>query len=582
MGLAAGQARLLTITARKSDCEFQSMRLSHQKIALARDLANLSNEYQNSLNQTKLVYDYYGKGDTTNILNYNTLMMPSVLNDYTPTLVTDSMGRVVLNSKYAAAARKAGIPQEGLGTLPSEATRNNFIQQLAGEGLITDKLASTIQSLPYNQQAGFGGGATVVSQTQDVTMDELIDMLSNYSADPLSSSYNSEYTRGLNLYDYSSGKYKADSNGNKGDFGSDHSGYKFSEDNFSGLSLGDILKGDFVLVGIGQDEYNSAIGYAGGAIDAVVNSSFWETMMSAVEELLDVGTSFSQLALQYARNQIEYMISNQCDQSKGPGSKGCENEKRNYWNDSDLVNFAYKTGGADQEKDRNVLRDVLNMAKYDEYIGMVMRFNCGKGHDDDSDISAVGVNLSNVFKAYLTYVVDFINGINATDAIGNQVYDVDNTLGSSKLVNSNTTFTVKTGSSVASDDLLQSQFYDTLFNQICANGWVEDDNIDDSSHLQAMLQNGMMFISKQKDDYYYYQANYATDNYIKEVSDDSTIAKAEAKYNTEKAKLNAKEETIDLKMKNLDTEISSLTTEYDTVKNTISKNIEKSFKRYSA
>ncbi len=56
MGLSAGQARLLTITARKSDCEYQSMRLSHQKIALSRELADLSNEYQNSLDQTKLIY----------------------------------------------------------------------------------------------------------------------------------------------------------------------------------------------------------------------------------------------------------------------------------------------------------------------------------------------------------------------------------------------------------------------------------------------------------------------------------------------------------------------------------------------
>ena len=97
-----------------------------------------------------------------------------------------------------------------------------------------------------------------------------------------------------------------------------------------------------------------------------------------------------------------------------------------------------------------------------------------------------------------------------------------------------------------------------------------------------MLKSGMLFISKVNDDGYYYQGNYATDTYIKEVSDDTKIAQAEAKYTTEKAKLNAKEETLDLKMKNLDTEISSLTTEYDTVKNTISKNIEKSFKRYNA
>ena len=97
-----------------------------------------------------------------------------------------------------------------------------------------------------------------------------------------------------------------------------------------------------------------------------------------------------------------------------------------------------------------------------------------------------------------------------------------------------------------------------------------------------MLQSGKLYISKIKDDGYYYQANYATDSYIKEIADETYIAQAEAKYNTQKEKLNSKEETLDLKMKNLDTEISSLTTEYDTVKNTISKNIEKSFKRYNA
>ena len=53
MGLAAGQARLLSITSRKSDCEFQSMRLSHEKISISRALSDLSNEYENSLNQSK-------------------------------------------------------------------------------------------------------------------------------------------------------------------------------------------------------------------------------------------------------------------------------------------------------------------------------------------------------------------------------------------------------------------------------------------------------------------------------------------------------------------------------------------------
>ena len=55
MGLAASQARLLTITARKADCEFLSMNLSHQKLALSRNMEQVSSEYQKALNQTKLV-----------------------------------------------------------------------------------------------------------------------------------------------------------------------------------------------------------------------------------------------------------------------------------------------------------------------------------------------------------------------------------------------------------------------------------------------------------------------------------------------------------------------------------------------
>ena len=175
---------------------------------------------------------------------------------------------------------------------------------------------------------------------------------------------------------------------------------------------------------------------------------------------------------------------------------------------------------------------------------------------------------------------------NNKDAYGNDIYKVatgyNSQIVDNKFVDSNAIFQISTDASVSSDDLAQAVFYDTLFNQICANGWVENERIEEPSYLQEMLQSGMMFISKQKDDYFYYQSNYATDNYIKEIADETLIAKAEAKYNTEKARLNAKEETIDLKMKNLDTEISSLTTEYDTVKNALSKNIEKSFKRYSA
>lgn len=598
MGLAAGQARLLTITGRKSDCEFASMRLSHEKIALSRELADISNEYQNSLEQTKLIFDYYGTGNTDMPLSYSLLMTPSALNDYTPILLSDSMNRIVLNSKYARAAEEAGIPREGLGCLPSETLRNDFINALYGQDLINKNIAEKIVDLPYNQAAGLGGGATVVTNTQEVSYDELKKMLAKYSAKPTESlSVNKEYTRSINLYNNISNEYycnelRGSQNAEKGI----HDGsIEYKDMGSDSVNLKDILEGDYVLVTTTRDEWNSELGNTGGAIDAIVHSEFWGQMYDAVNTLFDTGDAYTQQALAYAQDKIEYLIQNNCEPMNPGGHGGDSESKTDKWRynqDQYLFNFTHREGTSDQSNDYTVISKALRYAtdsneKIDSsngygYIGLCMQFNCGQGRDDDSDISAVSVNLSNVFKAYLTYFVDFMTGLSKTDKNGDELYCVKDTVSSSKLINGDTKFNIKIGTDVSSDDLALATFYDTLFNQLCLHGWCENNNVNDNDYLKELLQNGMVYISNLKDDNYYYQENYATDKYIKEVADESLIAQAEAKYNTEKAKLNAKEETIDLKMKNLDTEISALTTEYDTVKNTISKNVERSFKRYSA
>ena len=226
MGLAAGQARLLTITGRKSDCEFESMRLSHQKIALARELADLSNEYQNSLDQTKLVYDYYGTGDTALELSYGILMNPSALNDYKPVLLTDSMNRAVLNSTLAAVARQAGIPREGLGTLPSEIMRNNFIIALADNGVISEYLKTSIIGnveegiigVPYNQEAGFGGGTQITTVSRTLNITDLCDYISGLGdfADVGNAITTTNRIKQYSICKYTSGDSTYDSRSNGG------------------------------------------------------------------------------------------------------------------------------------------------------------------------------------------------------------------------------------------------------------------------------------------------------------------------------------------------------------------------------
>ena len=544
MGLAAGQARLLTITARKSDCEYQSMRLSHQKIALSRQLADLSNEYQNSLDQTKLIYDYYGTGDESTPLSYGLCMTPSALNEYMPILLTDQLGRVTLNSKYAAAARAAGIPQEGLGTLPSQKMRNAFIQALAGEGLITDQLASTIQLTEYNQGAGFGDNVNVYETTIQTNYEGLLNYLTNNITE--------KYTLTTDISNITS---------LPSDDGHPTVEYRDKNNNvISGtkIHITDLLKSenDYTLIVNTHDADHSYTDESREALNYV--KTFLTTIRDTLKQVLCPAESGSLAEQAFAEADADIEAMFNTDPSLGFYMDWEKGEKRT-GNDKTIATCV--------NQDQN-------------YLGVVGHYT-KKGKRLNSTI---GINLNNFVQAYLTLFVDKMNGVDKQVNGQDQFYVNRGAIGNSKFVSSENDyeFTIYTGMEIEDSDLQLAAFYDTIFNQICASGWTENNNIEDNEYLQNMLQSGMLFISKVKDDGYYYQGNYATDSYIKEITDDSAIAEAEAKYNTEKAKLNSKEETLDLKMKNLDTEISSLTTEYDTVKNTISKNIEKSFKRYNA
>ena len=595
MGLAAGQARLLSITARKSDCEFQSMRLSHQKIAMARELADLSNEYQDSLQMTKLVYDYYGTGDTSMPLSYSLLMSPSALNDYMPVILSDELGRVTLNSKLAAAARKAGIPQEGLGCLPSEVMRNLFIMGLAEQGTITTDLANKITALPYNQAAGFGGGSTVATVTEQGNYDEFVEMLKNNNGSAFTM-----VTKGISCTNCM-GK------GDQAEFAQ----IVDNDRKYNGTDQE--VSTQMTLAGLLSDEHQYYLEYRSpnGEQTPVIGlalmqnqlgeyGGFIDWLADEFAAVLDLGDGYTASALEYAETQTRAIY---VDSDTTNRDYWISNINSWDWNlkhhDSEI--FSTNEGGDAVNKyienigtiDYNAGHDHKNVNWSQDsknYIGYRLTADKQEGwHNDGYDKSTASVNLNNIAKVFLTYFADYMNGISKTNSHGIEEFDINFDQGKRNIDYSHMSqnnqifqYTWRIGSDVSSDDLGQATFYDTLFNQICAHGWTENQRIEENDYMREMLQNGMQFISKVKDDGYYYQGNYATDAYIKEVADESAIAQAEARYTTEKAKLNAKEETIDMKMKNLDTEISSLTTEYDTVKSTISKNIEKSFKRYNA
>ena len=136
---------------------------------------------------------------------------------------------------------------------------------------------------------------------------------------------------------------------------------------------------------------------------------------------------------------------------------------------------------------------------------------------------------------------------------------------------------MKDEDAVDSVTIMQADFYMQLYNNICANGWTQNDNVEDNNYLENALKNGTYFITSLNGDGYFYQGRYNEEDCIVEITDEDAIAQAEAEFTSQKAKLTYKEEQLDMEMKNLDTEISTLTTEYDSVKNLISKNVEKIF-----
>lgn len=186
------------------------------------------------------------------------------------------------------------------------------------------------------------------------------------------------------------------------------------------------------------------------------------------------------------------------------------------------------------------------------------------------------VSLSNMMSSFLTYFDNYLSGADSN-------YVVGKTVDTSSYVTDDSSYIYvgKSTAEVASREETLADFFDELYNNICEHGWRQDDSVDDEEYLASAIKDGRYSMSSLNNDGYYYQTRYNETGYLVEVTDSDAISRAEAEYTRKKAELTYKEDSMDVKSKKLDAEISSLTSEYDTVKNLISKNIEKTFTMFS-
>ncbi len=616
MGLAASQARFLGITARKTSCEYKSTEIAQQKLEITNQLSDISVDYANAMNATKLIWNNeaatYDYG-----VNYGLLMTPSAMNNYNAYMVTTNSGAIVLNAAYASAAKAAGISKAG--GIGSQDSRDKFIAALVPEGIITQDSANAItltdrqfdkngkfteitntdktqnngivkndSSVAWNPVTGMGAipmdkesvdmmdlSAMILSESigqQTVDWDQLflpIQQAANPSKKLITQS---EYDRVITNYDKQIGEKQA------------------------ALEAADAASKPAI-----RDELNKL---KTEKKDYEKNNK--ENIMPAVTNPFNTGNSlnaqFSIISGSTIKNEdIKDMTLGEILASNVVLIKGTNDTKAFTESAMKLLESFANILGYDRptgtglnvdESAQKALEFAFNMTKHMYEFGSIVKGSGGTNTSSMVDNSAyngavnnnrigsngtqTAISLTNMMSSFLTYYDNYLRGNDSPYYVG-QSLDTTNyvTDDSSYMYVGRSTNNEVTRSQKLAD------FFDQIYNNICEHGWREDAAIEDGEYFESMLKNSRYCLSSLNNDGYYYQTRYNETGYMVEVSDEDAIARAEAEFTQKKAELTYKEDSIDMKSKKLDAEISMLSNEYEAVKNLISKSIEKTFTMFS-
>ena len=126
----------------------------------------------------------------------------------------------------------------------------------------------------------------------------------------------------------------------------------------------------------------------------------------------------------------------------------------------------------------------------------------------------------------------------------------------------------------------KAQWLTNLFNRMQHGYKVLENGLAKSSEwLEYAFESGLVTMEQVDLSQNWKSLDYKSCSNIFEQTDNSTaVAKAEAKYNRAMNDIKQKDSMFDLQLKNIDTEHNALQTEYDVIKGVINKNIERTMK----
>lgn len=578
MGLAASQARFLAITARKNSCEFQSMQIAQQKLSLTRELEAATQDYQEALNTTKLVWDADGSGSYIYDLSYNLLMYPSEINDYVPWMVSRRDGKIALNSDMAMAAKLAGIPEGGTNN-PTKEMYEAFLTAMVACGGMSETSARSCRDIGWQETVGVGGALMDKTDAYEMTITNMINFI-DLACGKIDTGTDTEREL-AELLTFTIPKYDSSKETTKDNMlfkdGLDQSsayitinGNRVSNENSDiTFTLADLLNENVTIAFTNEKQSKGFFKRLASAVkDLLGNGSTVCGGKAGIEDLLGDGkypegaTEEDKFIIDLADQMIQGFMA-----ILDVGEDATDVQAFNYAIQETLALL----GETKDLGSRNHSNDAFNdcITESSNYNGWV-----SKGAAKNKNYGSKALSLSSLAESFLTFYAQGKEGYNDSYYIrqdGNKSSYVTDDYGYYyKIKNPN-------DNGLTTQQIYESEFYSALFNNLCQNGWYENIYIDDKEYLDNALKNGQLFITSINQDGYYYQDKYNAGEYIIEANDEDAITQAELAYTQKKSKINYKEEQLELDMKNLDLEISSLTTEYDTVKSLISKNVEKTF-----
>lgn len=577
MGLAASQARFLAITSRKARCEFESMQIAQQKLSLTRELEQATSDYQASLNQSNLIWDPDGSGETPFDVTYDLLMRPSDVNDYMPFLLSRRDGRIALSSSMAQAAKAAGINEDGSINGTKQDVYMAFLDAMVATGGMSETAARSAKAIGLNESAGLGGALLDKTTATEMTLGNMInyiDLKANINP-TYATEKEKEVADALNITigskDSGALEFKTDLketsnylviNGTK----QSNDG---SEINFT---LSDLLTEDVTFAFTSEKNRTSFWKKIVAAVGSVLSGTVLFGGYNGLLNLLGVDKGgYSEMSAQ--ERQLLEILDNMFS--------GFEAILDTSQSEIDVTAFNYAIqetlnllANTQDLGSRNHSNDAFNDAinESNNYNGFVT-----KAASKNKNFGTTAISLSNLAESFLTFYAQAKGGFQDDYYIRQ-----DGKKSSYVTDDQGYYYRIKNGDDGTSKQMFEAEFYSIMFNNILENGWYNNLYIDDKEYLDNALKNGQLFITSINEDGYYYQDRYNANGYIMEDTDDDAITQAEREFSAVKLKIEAKEQQLDLDMKNLDLEISSLTTEYDTVKSLINKNVEKTFTMFQS